>query len=401
MKVLAVNAGSSSLKYQLVESDTSEVLAKGLCERIGIDGRLVAKRGTDVFNHAIPMPTHGEAIRAVFASLTSPREGVVSSLGAIDAAGHRVAHGGPFKASVLVSDETISVMERLAEFAPLHNKSQVACIKTCQQLMGADKPQVAVFDTSFHQSMPPAAYTYALPYEFSEHDQIRRYGFHGTSHRYVAARAAKLMGRPLADLKLVTCHLGNGSSISAVDGGKSIDTSMGFTPGAGLPMGTRCGDIDPFILGFLANKHGMSAQQLDDVLNKKSGMLGISGVSSDFRDVETAADQGNARAQLALDVFTYGVSKFIGAYAAAMGGIDGIVFTAGVGENDARIREKSCKTLGFLGVEIDPEVNANVRGREAIISVTPARVKVLVIPTNEELMIVADTVELAKNAILA
>lgn len=400
MKVLAVNAGSSSLKYQVIDFDTKEVLAKGLCERIGIDGHLVAKRAGDTFDHQVAMPTHREAIEAVFASLTSAKEGIVSSLSEIDAAGHRVAHGGSFKTSVLVTDETMKVIEGLTELAPLHNGPEILCIRSCRELMGADKPQVAVFDTSFHQSMPAKAYTYAVPYEYLEDDKIRRFGFHGTSHRYVAARAAELMGKPLSELKLVTCHLGNGSSITAVDGGKSVDTSMGFTPGAGLPMGTRCGDIDPFILGFLANKYGFTSQQLDDVLNKKSGMFGISGVSSDFRDIEAEAAKGNERCQLALDVFTYSVSKYIGAYAAAMGGVDGIVFTAGVGENDAMVREAACKKLGFLGATVNSEVNAGIHGKEAIISTEDSRVKVMVIPTNEELMIVSDTVALANGETL-
>ncbi len=395
MKVLAVNAGSSSLKYQLIDSETSEVLAKGLCERIGIDGHLVAKRGGDVYDHDTPMPTHKEAIEAVFGTLTSPEEGVIASLAAIDACGHRVAHGGSFKTSVLVTDETMAQMESLIELAPLHNGPEIACIKSCQELMGADVPQVAVFDTSFHQTMPAEAYTYAVPAEYVEQDKVRRYGFHGTSHRFVAARAAAMMGKPAEDLKIVTCHLGNGSSVTAVDGGKSVDTSMGFTPGAGLPMGTRCGDIDPFIVTFLMNKHGMSAQKADDLLNKKSGMLGVSGVSSDFRDIEAEADKGNVDCQLALDLFAYGVKKLIGAYAAAMGGLDGIVFTAGVGENDARVREAACSGLEFLGVEFDAEKNAGVHGKEEVVSAEGSRVKVMVIPTNEELMIVNDTVALA------
>ena len=400
MKVLAVNAGSSSLKYQLIDSETAEVLAKGLCERIGIDGHLVAKRGGDVYDHETPMPTHKEAIEAVFASLTSPEEGVVSDLSSIDACGHRVAHGGSFKTSVLVNDETMAEMESLIELAPLHNGPEVACIKICQELMGADKPQVAVFDTSFHQSMPAEAYTYAVPTEYAKNDRVRRYGFHGTSHRFVASRAAEMMGKPLSELKIVTCHLGNGSSVTAVDGGKSVDTSMGFTPGAGLPMGTRCGDIDPFIVTYLMGKHDLSAQEADNIFNKKSGILAVSGVSSDFRDVEAEADKGNADCQLALDMFAYGVKKLIGAYAAAMGGVDGIVFTAGVGENDARVREAACKGLEFIGVDFDSEANSGIHGKEAFISTADSRVKVVVVPTNEELMIVNDTVALASGKTL-
>lgn len=400
MKVLAVNAGSSSLKYQLIDSETAEVLAKGLCERIGIDGHLVAKRGGDVYDHETPMPTHKEAIEAVFASLTSPEEGVVSDLSSIDACGHRVAHGGSFKTSVLVNDETMAEMESLIELAPLHNGPEVACIKICQELMGADKPQVAVFDTSFHQSMPAEAYTYAVPTEYAKNDRVRRYGFHGTSHRFVASRAAEMMGKPLSELKIVTCHLGNGSSVTAVDGGKSVDTSMGFTPGAGLPMGTRCGDIDPFIVTYLMGKHDLSAQEADNIFNKKSGILAVSGVSSDFRDVEAEADKGNADCQLALDMFAYGVKKLIGAYAAAMGGVDGIVFTAGVGENDVRVREAACKGLEFIGVDFDSEANSGIHGKEAFISTADSRVKVMVVPTNEELMIVNDTVALASGKTL-
>ena len=312
-----------------------------------------------------------------------------------------MAHGGDFKTSVLVTPETMARLESLIELAPLHNGPEINCIKSCIELMGADVPQVAVFDTSFHQTMPAEAFLYALPYEYYEKYAVRRYGFHGTSHRYVAARAAELMGKPLSELKLVTCHLGNGSSITAVDGGVSVDTSMGFTPGAGLPMGTRCGDIDPFILGFLQDKLGLSHAEVDEVLNKKSGMLGISGVSSDFRDVEAEADRGNTRAQEALDVFCYHVSKLIGSYAAAMGGIDGIVFTAGVGENDARVRLAACKRLGFLGAHVAEAVNAGVHGEEKVISTADSTVKVLVIPTNEEIMIASDTVALANGESLA
>ncbi|WP_321972733.1 acetate kinase [Paratractidigestivibacter sp.] len=400
MKVLAVNAGSSSLKYQLIDSDTTEVLAKGLCERIGIDGHLIAKRGGDTYYHEAPMPTHKEAIEAAFASLTSPEEGVVSSLARIDACGHRVAHGGSFKSSVLVTDETMAEIESLIELAPLHNGPEVTCIKICQELMGADKPQVAAFDTSFHQTMPAEAYSYAVPAEYVKNDRIRRYGFHGTSHRFVAARAAEMMGKPLSDLKIVTCHLGNGSSVTAVDGGKSVDTSMGFTPGAGLPMGTRCGDIDPFIVTHLMNKHNLSASDANSILNKKSGVLAVSGVSSDFRDIEAEADRGNADCQLALDMFAYGVKKLIGAYAAAMGGVDAIVFTAGVGENDGRVREAACKGLEFLGVDFDSEVNAGARGKDTVISKPGSRVQVMVIPTNEELMIVNDVVAIASGKTL-
>lgn len=403
MKVLAINAGSSSLKYQLIDFDTKTVLAKGLCERIGIDGHLVHRKGEDGDKQEfdIAMPTHREALQSVFNALTDSETGVIASLSEVNAAGHRVAHGGNFPTSVLVTPESMARLEELIELAPLHNGPEVNCIKVCADLMGPDVPQVAVFDTSFHQTMPEEAFLYALPYEYYENYAVRRYGFHGTSHRYVANRAAEMMGKKLEDLKIVTCHLGNGSSVTAVDGGKSIDTSMGFTPGAGLPMGTRCGDIDPFIVNFLANKLELTGTEVDEVLNKKSGMLGMSGVSSDFRDVEAAANDGSKRAQAALDVFCYQVTKLIGAYATAMGGVDAIVFTAGVGENDSYVREQACKRLAFLGAKINTEVNNATHGAEAVISTDDSTLKVMVIPTNEEIMIASDTVAIANGETLA
>ena len=398
MKILVINAGSSSLKYQLIDMETEQVMAKGLCERIGIDGHLKHTPmvgGKSVFNEDVAMPTHSEAIAAVIDKLTSAEYGVVGSMKEIDAVGHRVVHGGEkFASSVRIDDSVMAALEECIPFAPLHNPANITGIKACTAVMGPDVPQVAVFDTAFHQTMPPVAYTYALPYEYYERDKVRRYGFHGTSHKYVTQRAADMLGKPISALKLISCHLGNGSSITAVSGGKSVDTSMGFTPLAGLPMGTRAGDLDAGILEFLMDKYGMDIKEMLNVLNKKSGVLGVSGVSSDFRDLGTAAEQGNTRAQLALDMFSYNAKKLIGAYAAAMGGVDAIIFTAGVGENDAACRMDIAGHLEFMGVKMDPDAN-NVRGKEAIISAIDSKVKVLLIPTNEELMIALDTAELA------
>ena len=392
MNVLVINAGSSSLKYQLMDPQTKEVLAKGLCERIGIDGRLTHKvPATDgKYEFDIPMPTHAEAIQAVLDALTSPDHGVIKSMSEIDAVGHRVVHGGEkFAQSVLITDEVMAAIEECNPLAPLHNPANIIGIKACQELMPGT-PMVAVFDTAFHQTMPPVAYTYALPYEYYEQDKVRRYGFHGTSHKYVSQRAAAMLGKPIEELKLISCHLGNGSSITAIDGGKSVDTSMGFTPLAGLPMGTRSGDLDAGIMEYLMNKYGWDMKEMMNILNKKSGVLGISGVSSDFRDIENAANEGNQQAALALEAFQYGVKKLIGAYAAAMGGVDAIVFTAGVGENDANTRMAAASGLEFMGVKMDAEAN-NVRGKETVISAPDSKVKVLLIPTDEELMIAMDT----------
>ena len=392
MKVLVINAGSSSLKYQLMDPATREVFAKGLCERIGIDGRLTHKVPAKDSKHEfdIAMPTHAEAIQAVLDALTNPEHGVIASMKEIDAVGHRVVHGGEkFAASVLIDGTVMAALEECIPLAPLHNPANITGIKACEKVMPG-VPMVGVFDTAFHQTMPPVAYTYALPYEYYEKDAVRRYGFHGTSHRYVAGRAADMLGKPISQLKLISCHLGNGSSITAIDGGTSVDTSMGFTPLAGLPMGTRAGDMDAGIMEYLMNKYNMDIKEMLSILNKKSGMDGISGVSSDFRDLENAANQGNVRAQLACDVFTYSVRKLIGAYAAAMGGVDGIIFTAGVGENDGLVRLDACKGLEFMGVKIDAEAN-KLRGKEVIISTADAKVKVMIIPTDEELMIAADT----------
>ena len=398
MNILVINAGSSSLKYQLLNPDTQEVLAKGLCERIGIDGKFTYKpAGKDPIKDAdVAMPTHSEAIQTVLHALVDEKNGVISSMKEIDAVGHRVVHGGEkFAQSVLITDEVMAAIEECNPLAPLHNPANIIGIKACQELMPGT-PMVAVFDTAFHQTMPPVAYTYALPYEYYEKDKVRRYGFHGTSHKYVSQRAAAMLGKPIEELKLISCHLGNGSSITAIDGGKSVDTSMGFTPLAGLPMGTRSGDLDAGILEYLMHKHGYNIDEMLNVLNKKSGVLGISGVSSDFRDLESAAPQGNQRAQLALDVFDYSVKKFIGSYAAAMGGVDAIIFTAGVGENGPDTRANVVSGLEFMGVKIDPEKN-NTRGKEVDVATDDSKVRILVIPTNEELMIAMDTAAIARG----
>ena len=395
MKILVINAGSSSLKYQLMDSVSHDVLAKGLCERIGIDGRLTHKVPSKDLKKEfeIPMPTHSEAIASVLDALVSPEHGVIKDVKEIDAVGHRVVHGGEkFAASALITDDVMKALEECIPLAPLHNPANITGIQACQKVMPG-VPMVAVFDTAFHQTMPEKAYLYALPYEYYEKDKVRRYGFHGTSHRYVTARAAAMLGKKAEDVKIITCHLGNGSSVAAVDGGKSVDTSMGFTPLAGLPMGTRSGDLDAGILEYLMTKYGMDIKEMLNILNKKSGVLGISGVSSDFRDLEDATKGGNHRAELALESFQYNVKKLIGAYAAAMGGVDAIVFTAGVGENDAATRMAVASGLEFMGVKMDAEAN-NTRGKETVISAADSKVKVLLIPTDEELMIATDTAEI-------
>ena len=397
MKVLIINAGSSSLKYQLMDPETGDVSAKGLCERIGLDGRLTHKaltKGTKV-EKDIPMPTHKEAIEAVMDILVDPKDGVISSVDEIDAVGHRVLHGGDkFVASCIVDEACKNAIRECIPLGPLHNPANLMGIEACEKAMPG-KPQVAVFDTAFHMTMPPKAYRYAIPTKYYEEDHLRRYGFHGTSHRYVTKRACALMGSE--DIKLVNCHLGNGSSLSAVAHGKCQDTSMGLSPLAGVPMGTRAGDIDTCVAQFIMNKYGMSADECLTMLNKKSGVLALSnGVSSDFRDLDNAAAEGNEAAQLALDKFAYEVRKYIGAYAAALGGLDCLVFTAGVGENSASMRASICEGLEFLGVKLDPEKN-KIRGEEVCISTDDSKVKVWIIPTNEELMIAQDTMELCKK----
>ena len=390
MKILVINAGSSSLKYQLIDMETESVLAKGLCERIGIGGHLKHTPlvgDKPVFNEDIDLPTHAEAIAAVIDKLTSKEYGVVSSMKEIDAVGHRVVHGGEkFNKSVLINDDVINEITACTPFAPLHNPANVIGINACKKVMGDDVPMVAVFDTAFHQTMPEKAYMYALPYNYYKEDGIRRYGFHGTSHRYVSARCAEILGKNIEDLKIVSCHLGNGSSICAVMNGKSVDTSMGFTPLVGLPMGTRCGDLDPGAMQFIMNKYNLNIDDMLTVLNKKSGVDGISGVSSDFRDLDNAAGEGNNRAQLALDMFAYWVAKVAGSYITAMNGADAIVFTAGVGENSADTRKRICNYFGYLGITVNDEANAK-RGEEILISNADSKIKVFVIPTNEELVI--------------
>ena len=396
MNILVINAGSSSLKYQLLNPETQQVLAKGLCERIGIDGKFTYKpEGKQAVKEAdVAMPTHNEAIKAVLDALVDPQNGVIGSMKEIDAVGHRVVHGGEkFAKSVLINDEVMAAIEECNPLAPLHNPANIIGVKACQALMPGT-PMVAVFDTAFHQTMPAVAYTYALPYEYYEKDDVRRYGFHGTSHKYVTQRAAAMLGRPIEELKLISCHLGNGSSVTAVDGGKSVDTSMGFTPLAGLPMGTRTGDIDAGILEYLMGKYNIDIKEMLNIMNKKSGVLGVSGVSSDFRDLEAAGKEGNTRAALAVEVFEYGVKKLIGSYAAAMGGVDAVIFTAGVGENGGGNRASIVSGLEFMGIKIDAEKN-KIRGEEIDISAEGAAVRTLVIPTNEELMIAIDTAALA------
>ena len=392
MNVLVINAGSSSLKYQLLNPETEQVLAKGLCERIGLDGKFTYKpEGKKVIKGAdVAMPTHSEAIKTVLDALVDPENGVIASMAEIDAVGHRVVHGGEkFSKSVLITDEVMAGIEECNDLAPLHNPANIIGIKACQDLM-PNTPMVAVFDTAFHQTMPEVAYTYAIPHEYYENDKVRRYGFHGTSHKYVSQRAAIMLGKPLEELKLISCHLGNGSSITAIKGGESIDTSMGFTPIAGLPMGTRCGDMDAGIMEYLMKKYNMDIVEMMNILNKKSGVAGISKVSSDFRDLEDAQAEGHHLADLALKSFRYNIKKFVGAYAAVMGGVDAIIFTAGVGENGPFDRLEVCDTLEFLGVKIDAEKNKK-RGEEMDISAEGATTPVLVIPTNEELMIAKDT----------
>ena len=400
MNILVINAGSSSLKYQLLNPETGVLLAKGLCERIGIDGKFTYKpqvEGKKVLVAIdVAMPTHSEAIQAVLDALVDAENGVIGSMKEIDAVGHRVVHGGEaFNKSVLITDEVMKAIEDCIPLAPLHNPANLTGIRACQKVMPG-VPMVAVFDTAFHQTMPAKAYMYALPYEYYENDKVRRYGFHGTSHKYVAGRAAAMLGKKPEELKLISCHLGNGSSVTAVDGGKSVDTSMGFTPLAGLPMGTRAGDLDAGILQYVMNKYGLSIDEMLNVLNKKSGVEGLSGVSSDFRDLENAAAEGNEKASLSREKFAYEVKKYVGAYAAAMGGVDAIIFTAGVGENDKAIRAMVCKGLEYMGVKLDDEANS-VRGKETVISTADSKVKVLLIPTNEELMIAMDTASIVKG----
>ncbi|MGI6176156.1 MAG: acetate/propionate family kinase [Christensenellales bacterium] len=394
--VLVINAGSSSLKYQLIEMSDETVIAKGLVERIGIDGSKLTHNpnGRQPIVTETEVPDHTTAIRMVLQQLTDEQHGVICSMDEIYAVGHRVVHGGEsFKRSVIINDYVVSVIEENAPLAPLHNPANIMGITACREVL-PNTTMVAVFDTAFHQTMPPCAYLYTLPYNYYTERKIRRYGFHGTSHQYVANRAAAMMCKPIEELNIITCHLGNGSSIAAVQSGKSIDTSMGFTPLAGVPMGTRTGDIDPAITFYLMKNYNMEEREINEVFNKKSGMEGLSGVSSDFRDLWVAADAGNEQAQQALEVFCYGVKKYIGSYSAAMNGVDCIVFTAGIGENDHMVRKNVLEGLDYLGVSIDEEKN-KIRGQEIDISKQDSKVRVFVIPTNEELMIARETMRLA------
>ena len=394
MNVLVINCGSSSLKFQLINSESEAVLAKGLCERIGIDGRLTYQpAGGEKNVSEKAMPTHTEAIQFVIDALTDADTGVVKSLDEIGAVGHRVVHGGEkFAKSVVVTPEVKAAIAECNDLAPLHNPANLIGIEACESLMPGT-PQVVVFDTAFHQTMPEKAYMYGLPYEYYEKYKVRRYGFHGTSHSFVSKRVAEIVGKPYNATKTIVCHLGNGASVSAVLNGESVDTSMGLTPLEGLVLGSRSGDIDPAIMEFIAKKENLDIAGIMNVLNKKSGVEGVSGVSSDFRDLEAAAKAGNKRAELAIDVFAYRVAKYVGAYTAAMNGVDNIVFTAGIGENCALVRTKVCSYLGYLGITIDEEANGK-RGEEIVISTPDSKVKVLVVPTNEELAIARETVAL-------
>ena len=396
MKVLVINAGSSSLKYQLLDMPQGDVLAKGLCERIGIDGKYKHEANGEKYVGETPMQNHSDAIRFLIGMLVDAKCGVIKDMKEIDAVGHRVVSGGEkLYESVLITEESKKAIEDCIPLAPLHNPANLTGIKACEEVMPG-VPQVAVFDTAFHAKMPKRSYVYAIPYEYYTKYGIRRYGFHGTSHRYVSEQCAKAMGKDVKDLRIITCHLGNGSSISAVDHGISVDTTMGLTPLEGLPMGTRSGNIDPAIVETICENEGLSVKEVLNILNKKSGILGVSGISSDFRDVNTAADEGNERAALAIDMFIYSVKKFIGAYAAAMGGVDALVFTAGVGENDKAFRLMMTEGLEFMGVKVDDEKN-NVRGKFADITAEGATVKTFVIPTNEELVIAMDTAAIASK----
>lgn len=397
MNVLVINCGSSSLKYQIIDSESEEALAKGICERIGIDGRLVyqPKDGEKEMTDA-PMPTHTEAVRMALEAIVNPKTGVLSSLDEIDAVGHRIVHGGEkFAASTLLTEEVLKTVEECSDLAPLHNPANLIGVRACREVL-KDVPMVGVFDTAFHQTMPEEAYLYGLPYAYYEKHKVRKYGFHGTSHSYVSKRAAEVLNRPYDGLKTIVCHLGGGASICAVKDGRSVDTSMGLSPLEGLVMGTRSGDIDPSAVEFIAKKENLDLDAVLSILNKESGVYGISGLSSDFRDLDAAAGEGNARADIARNVFCYRAAKYIGSYAAAMNGVDVICFTAGVGENDAKVREKICSYLGYLGIAIDAEENKK-RGVEATLSTSDSKVTVLMIPTNEELAICRETVAVLQS----
>ncbi|MEG2175133.1 MAG: acetate kinase [Oscillospiraceae bacterium] len=396
MKILVINAGSSSMKYQLIDMNNEQVIAKGNCERIGNGGVIGHKTAAGAsLNYEVPFPTHAEAFAEVLKLLTTGEHKVINDVSEIDAVGHRTVHGGEkFASSVLITEEVLKTIDSLSSLAPLHNPPGLAAIRASQKVFGGNTPMVAVFDTSFHQTMPPKAYMYAIPYEFYQDYGVRRYGFHGTSHRFVSARLAELTGRN--DLKIVTCHLGNGSSITAVNAGKSVDTSLGMSTNEGLIMGTRSGSVDPGIPALIAEKKGLDFAGVTNLLQKQSGLEGISGVSSDMRDLHTAEEEGNERAMLAVDMLCYQIKRFIGAYAAAMGGLNAVVFTGGIGENDDVVRERVCADLSFLGIEFDGAKNKGCR-KEACISAKGSKVQVWVIPTNEELLIARDTKEIVSK----
>ena len=400
MKILVINAGSSSMKYQLIDMEDESVIAKGNCERIGVDGHFKHTTGDGrVYETDVVMNNHTEAFVQIKNALISEEYGVIKNLDEVSAIGHRIVQGGAlFSESVLVNEDVIKGIESLIPLAPLHNAAHVQGIRACLDVFGTEVPEVVVFDTAFHSTMPPKAFTYPVPYEYYEKYAVRRYGFHGTSHRYVSNRCAELMGKDMKDLKIITCHLGNGSSITAIKGGKVIDTSMGLTPLDGIMMGTRTGSLDPSVVTFIAEKEGFTPSEMDTLLNKKSGFLGISGVSSDDRAVTAAAESGNARAQLAIDILEYQILKYIGSYTAALGGVDAIVFTAGIGENQCSHRINVCNNLSYMGVKVDADLNAKaIRGVEGKISTPDSTVDVFVIPTNEELVIARDTMALVQK----
>lgn len=399
MKVLVVNAGSSSLKYQLLDMTDESVIAKGNCDRIGIGGHVSAKTGDGRKLEAdCDFPTHTEAFEKLVEVLTTGETKVIDSMDEIYAVGHRIVQGAEvFSEACLVTDEVIDKIDGLAELAPVHNHAHALALRACKKVMPATTPQVVVFDTAFHQTMPPKAYMFGLPYEDYEELHVRKYGFHGTSHRFVSAALAKAMGKDIKDLKIVSCHLGNGSSITAVDGGKSVDTTMGFTPLDGVIMGTRSGCVDASAVTFVADKRGLTPSQMSDYLNKKSGFLGISGISSDNRDIIAGANEGNKRCELVNDMLTYEIKKYIGAFAAAMNGLDAVLFTGGIGENESLVRSMACSDMDFLGIKLDEEVNKSIRGKLCKISAADSKVEVWIVPTNEELLIARDTLALVNK----
>lgn len=399
MKILVLNCGSSSVKYKLIDTDTDATMAEGGVEKIGLEGGFLKFKKADGSKEIkeLGLIDHKQAVEAILANLTDPTVGCIKSFKEIDAVGHRVVHGGEkFAESVLITDEVIQQVKDCYDLAPLHNPANITGIEAISSLM-PDVPQVGVFDTAFHQTMPASSFMYAIPYKYYKEDHVRRYGFHGTSHRYVSKRAAEFLGLDVADSKIITCHVGNGGSITAVLNGKSVDTSMGLTPTEGLMMGTRVGDIDPGAIAYLMGKYNMNVDDLQKLINKESGVVGVSGVSSDMREIEEAVNAGNERAKLALDMYILRITKYIGAYAAEMGGVDAIVFTAGVGENQTGLRADVCRPLAFMGVKIDEAVNAGIRGVEAVISTPDSKVKVAVIPTDEELMIARDTKDIVSK----